>query len=404
MPSVNFVLPHWLYWLGLIAFPAIAMLLSRRQRPEPGSRTLGLAYFIWLVGGFLGLHRFYLKNVWGFLFWPLFGIILFSSSMERQARVEITDARAAVEGLEGAVTRTERRITKAEAAIAKAQASLAEIDDPESSTAARLERKIEKERQKVADARAKLDAYAEERKSLTPAIEAAEAKGAQWARNARWAFYAILALMAIDAVLMPSMLARCREKMAANPDDSVTREDLVDDRKLAGTGWPGAIDRLSLFAGEYVAFWSVIAVFVYYYEVLVRYVFNSPTNWAHESMFLMFGMQYLVAGAYAMLTESHVRVDIFYAKFSARGKAIVDLLTSVFFFIFAGTLLVTGWIFARDSIAQGEVSFTEWGIQYWPVKCVIALGAVLLILQGISKVARDVATVISPRGGLSHGA
>ena len=70
----------------------------------------------------------------------------------------------------------------------------------------------------------------------------------------------------------------------------------------------------------------------------------------------MFGMQYLIAGSYAMLTESHVRVDIFYARFSRRGKAITDLLTSVFFFIFAGTLLATGFIFASDSMQGSDWS------------------------------------------------
>ena len=49
-----------------------------------------------------------------------------------------------------------------------------------------------------------------------------------------------------------------------------------------------------------MAYWSIVAVFVYYYEVISRYVFNSPTNWAHESMFLMFGMQYLIAGGFVL--------------------------------------------------------------------------------------------------------
>ena len=121
-------------------------------------------------------------------------------------------------------------------------------------------------------------------------------------------------------------------------------------------------------AGEYVAWWSLMAVFVYYYEVIARFVFNSPTNWVHESMFLMFGMQYMLSGAYAYREDQHVRVDVIYAKFSPRGKAIADIITSVFFFIFIGTMLVTGYRFAGDAVNFGEHSFTEWGIQYWPVK------------------------------------
>jgi len=150
-------------------------------------------------------------------------------------------------------------------------------------------------------------------------------------------------------------------------------------------------------AGEYVAWWSLMAVFVYYYEVIARFVFNSPTNWVHESMFLMFGMQYMLSGAYAYREDQHVRVDVIYAKFSPRGKAIADIITSVFFFIFIGTMLVTGYRFAGDAVNFGEHSFTEWGIQYWPVKLTIPIGAALLLLQGISKLIKDI-LFISRRG------
>ena len=138
---------------------------------------------------------------------------------------------------------------------------------------------------------------------------------------------------------------------------------------------------VNIRVGEFVAYWAVISVFGYYYEVIARFAFNSPTNWLHESMFLMYGMQYMLAGAYAYQCDQHVRVDVFYTKFSPRGKAIADIITSVFFFIFAGTLFWTSGRFALDSFNPGgigEVSFTEWGIQYWPVKMMMPIGAALL--------------------------
>ncbi len=149
------------------------------------------------------------------------------------------------------------------------------------------------------------------------------------------------------------------------------------------------IDAISEWSGEFVCYWSLIAVFVYYYEVLARYVFNSPTSWAHESMFLMFGMQYLISGAYAFREDSHVRVDVVYQYLPVRAKVMTDIVTSIFFFIFAGALLVTGWIFLADSIDVWEVSLTEWAIQYWPVKITIVLGALLILLQGFSKLVKD---------------
>jgi TRAP-type mannitol/chloroaromatic compound transport system permease small subunit len=111
-------------------------------------------------------------------------------------------------------------------------------------------------------------------------------------------------------------------------------------------------------------------------------------------MFLMFGMQYMLSGAYAYREDQHVRVDVLYAKFSPRGKAIADIITSVFFFIFIGTMLVTGYRFAADAVNLREVSFTEWGIQYWPVKLAIPIGATLLLLQGIAKLLKDILFVM----------
>ena len=130
-----------------------------------------------------------------------------------------------------------------------------------------------------------------------------------------------------------------------------------------------------------------------------------------------------------MLTESHVRVDIFYAPLSRPRKAWADLLTSIFFFIFAGTLLVTSWIFAMDALAVptgnsvvsewacgnlgffemlgtlslsqwtdpnirwGEISFNEWEVPLWPMKWVMVVGGVLLVLQGISKMSKDIRAI-----------
>ncbi len=406
MPSVDFVLPHWLYWSGLVIFPLVAMYMARRPQPPRGSRSLGVAYFIWLVGGMFGFHRLYLKNPWGFLYWPLFAVILFANGHQRDARVAYSDAVAAIQGIEGALNRSENRIRKSTGIIEQAEARLAELPESEESASARTrqERRIAKAEKAIATAEAKLADLRAEAATLKPALAEAEERRNFWSSTAYYAFLLIAAFMAIDFFLVPSMLKAALKKIAAEPPEEIERETLKDDADYVGSGLAGVIDRISLFAGEFVAYWSVIAVFVYYYEVMVRYVFNSPTNWAHEAMFLMFGMQYLIAGAYAMLTESHVRVDIFYASFSPRGKAIVDLLTSVFFFIFAFTLLWTGWIFAADSIHQNEVSFTEWGIQYWPVKITIVLGGGLLILQGVSHVMKDAATVLNPERRISNGA
>jgi len=383
----------------------------------------------------LGLHRIYLRNLWGLLFIPVFLAILMANAQGQDARSTLSDAANTVRVAERVLEREAGRVEEARADLAGLEADIEAAE--EGSFAQRAaERRLERARETIANGEERIAAAEEELQSARPAELTAREALAYWNGVARWAFYLLLAGIAFDALVLP-FLVRDANSMLPPEDETeeeralreLEAEDTKSDADHVSEGWTGWIDRLSLFCGEFVAYWAVIAVFVYYFEVISRYVFNSPTNWAHESMYLMFGMQYLVAGAYAMLTESHVRVDVFYAPLSRRRKAWVDLFTSVFFFIFAGTLLFTTWTFAMDAIAVpsgnalvsdwargeislgevaanwsldqwtdpnirwGEISFNEWEIPLWPMKWVMVVGGLLLVLQGISKFAQDVRAI-----------
>ena len=371
MPSLTFVMPHWLYWAGLIVFPAIALYLVRRQlrNPLPPGPSLFIAYLFWLTAGFMGIHRFYLRSALGLVFIPVFLGIIYCTAEVREVRDETSRTFAALEQANSAVVqakpRSETPTPEETAQYAKAQADV---------------------KQKEAEA------------------AVAQAVTNQWQSRAQWAGILMAVLLLVDAALLPS-LVRKRRALEAGRAPTATLEvgGTVSEVHEAGVGedptmhlhtrLTDAIEWVNVRAGQYVAWWSLMAVFVYYYEVVARFIFNSPTNWVHESMFMMFGMQYMLSGAYAYREDQHVRVDVVYAKFSPRGKAIADIITSVFFFIFIGTMVVTGYRFAADSVAFGEHSFTEWGIQYWPVKLTIPIGAGLLLLQGVAKLIKDVLLV-----------
>ena len=143
---------------------------------------------------------------------------------------------------------------------------------------------------------------------------------------------------------------------------------------------------------------AVISVFAYYYEVIARFVFNSPTNWVHESMFLMFGMQYMLAGAYAYREDQHVRVDVLYSQvLGARQSDRRHHHLGLLLHLHAARCCGPASRFAADAVSLGEVSFTEWGVQYWPVKLTIPIGAALMVLQGISKLIKDIMILTSGR-------
>ncbi|HMN21173.1 MAG TPA: TRAP transporter small permease subunit [Ottowia sp.] len=372
MPALTFVLPHWLYWSGLIVFPLVAMWLVRRQeRRGPGPRpSKFLAYLFWLCSGFLGLHRFYLRNLWGFVFVALFVGILYANGHIHEERENVSRTRAEALKATTALERAQKRV----------DADAASVD------AAELEQ---------------LRATARQAKA---GHDAAEGDMAYWRNVITGTGGVIGVLLLIDAFLLPGLVRKRRaiemgaqaaaptDIGAVDPGSNVAAKDAALRRGYpAATRW---IDSMNGWIGEYVSYWAILAVFLYYYEVLARYVLNSPTNWVHESMFLMFGMQYALCGAYGYRDDSHVRVDILYTRLSPRGKAACDVLTSVFFFIFTITLLVTGWRFAMDSVGVGETSFTEWGIQYWPVKLMLPIGALLIVLQGIARLARDIGVLI----------
>ena len=160
--------------------------------------------------------------------------------------------------------------------------------------------------------------------------------------------------------------------------------------KFEGNWFTRAIDWISDKSGEFVAFWTVNAVVFYCFEGIKRFRFKQPTVGVQEASFLLMGIQYLLAGAFAMLHGAHVRVDVVYNLLPVRGRIGMDIFTSMFFFVFAFVLMITSWTFFENSYSMNETTVETWGIQYWPVKGMMLLGSTLLLLAGISKLIKDI--------------
>ena len=230
-----------------------------------------------------------------------------------------------------------------------------------------------------------------------------------------WIYWGGLLVFPLFFLVMVRWYERRQAVQAdAGPEPAAAEPSTDLDRPEPGNGLTRVIDRLSIFTGSFVAYWTIIAVFVYFYEVVARYILNAPTNWAHESMFLMFGMQYILAGAYAYHYDAHVRVDLFYVKASRRKRAGIDIMTSFAFLIFVLGFTVTSWTFFSSSMNQNgefwgipqfwasgysnEVSFTEWAVAYYPVKFSLVVGGILLGLQGLSRLIKDIQVFVAYRG------
>lgn len=157
------------------------------------------------------------------------------------------------------------------------------------------------------------------------------------------------------------------------------------------------IDAISYWSGYGVMFLALGIVTIMIVEVIARYVFNDPTLWATETLMLAFGIYMLLAGAYVLLVRGHVMMDAVYSRFSLRTRATLDVLTFVFFFLFVGIMLWQGIPYAVKCVVMGEHSQSAWRCPFWPARIAIPIGAFLLLLQGLAKLARDFHVALTGR-------
>lgn len=160
-----------------------------------------------------------------------------------------------------------------------------------------------------------------------------------------------------------------------------------------------AIDKINEWVAKIVSWAVILIVLATVYEVVMRYLFNAPTDWVFEFNYLVHGPYFLLLGAYTLSVGGHVNVDIFYSKFSPRGRAVIDLFTAPIFFFFMAMMLWHGGQFALRSLAFRENLSSAWAPPIYPVKMIIPIAAGLVLAQGAAKFVRDLHLSITGREG-----
>jgi TRAP-type mannitol/chloroaromatic compound transport system permease small subunit len=150
------------------------------------------------------------------------------------------------------------------------------------------------------------------------------------------------------------------------------------------------IDSLSTWVGKAFAWLILVLTLGVSYEVLVRYVFRAPTTWSFDFAYINYGAMFLMAAAYTLCRNGHVRADVIYRFLRPRTQASIDLVLYVIFFIPAvAALIYSGWNYASTSVRFREVSiFSPAGVPVFPLKALIPATGVLLMLQGIAEIIR----------------
>src|SRR5687768_6990672 len=143
------------------------------------------------------------------------------------------------------------------------------------------------------------------------------------------------------------------------------------------------VDRISTALGKAFA-WLIVALTVLItWEVLSRKLFNSSHPWTFDAQMMMYGVMFMMAGAYTLAKNGHVRGDVLYGFFPPRVQASIDLVLYVVFFIPGIVALVwAGWDFFQISLAQNEhSSVAAEGPPIYPFKFVIPVAGALLLMQ-----------------------
>ena len=149
-------------------------------------------------------------------------------------------------------------------------------------------------------------------------------------------------------------------------------------------------DKLSTWFGHTFAWLILLMTFGVSYEVFVRYALRAPTPWAFDVTYIMYGTLFMMAGAYTLSQDGHVRADFIYRLWKPRTQAVVELvLYFVFFFPGILALIFAGWKYARRSWRFLEVStMSPANIPIFQFKTVIVVAGVLIFLQGLAQVFR----------------
>ena len=150
------------------------------------------------------------------------------------------------------------------------------------------------------------------------------------------------------------------------------------------------VDKTSTWVGQAFSFCIVLLTLQVTWEVFSRYVLDAPHAWAFDVMIMFYGTLFMMAGAYTLSKNSHVRGDVLYGFFMPRTQATIDLILYIVAFI-PGVIALTyaGYFYAAESWAINEHStITYEGPPIYPFKTVIPLAGAILLAQGIVEIIR----------------
>lgn len=152
------------------------------------------------------------------------------------------------------------------------------------------------------------------------------------------------------------------------------------------------LDQVAIGSGKIFAWLIVPMVLALSYEVVARYGFNSPTLWAYDMTFMLYGSFFMLGAAFTLQRKGHIRTDSWYGGWSVKTQAWVDILGYLLMFMpFVAVFLWTGWGYFWKSYTTNETFVSSpWQPVAWPFKLVLPLTGLLLAIQGVSELLKSI--------------
>jgi TRAP-type mannitol/chloroaromatic compound transport system permease small subunit len=149
------------------------------------------------------------------------------------------------------------------------------------------------------------------------------------------------------------------------------------------------IDRINEAVGRLVALLILVSIFITLYEVVMRYVFNSPTIWVNESVQILFGFYFLLGGGYTLLHNGHVRVDVLLHGLKPKGQRYANAFSLAVAIFFLAVLCAISGTTAYESIKYLERAESAWEPYIFPVLAAVPIAAALMIVQALAKLIHE---------------
>lgn len=151
------------------------------------------------------------------------------------------------------------------------------------------------------------------------------------------------------------------------------------------------VDATNRILGYVVMYLTFVIMGVLLFGSLTRYVFNVPFVWIIEMAQFLMAAYYILGGGYSMQLDAHVRMDVLYERWRPRTRAFVDSITAFFLVIYLAYMVRGGIASSAYSLKYNQTNYSAWAPPMAPIKIIMTVGIVLMLLQAISILFKDVA-------------